>query len=258
MRLLLWCLLAASFTLGCRSEFESGEPGDDDDSGAGQDDDDSGAGDDDSAEFDPCEGADPLDPCCADALPTIFFGACDMPADQEISGHFESWELGTVEFEANDGTIYEFTLEGTPTSLAMLPNLWALGPLSLVQTGECDGESGFHNAVWVYAPGDSSQTILVTGSTGVESFAGWTIHSPRDIGSCIARPSGGCNEYVHNRAVSVEHGLANQQLFQGTEAIIEGFDVMIVVAQSGSGSYDCTDGPGTELDNWVIVPHVDR
>ena len=253
-----WVLLMLIAALGCSSDFESGEPGDDDDSSASDDDDDSTVGDDDSAVYDPCEGADPLDPCCADALPTIFFGACEMPPDQEISGHFESWELGTVNFVSNDGPIYEFGLEGTPTSLAMLPNLWALGPLTLVQTGGCDGESGYYNAVWVYAPGDSSQTILVTGSSTIDEFAGWTIESLRDINTCIARPSDGCNEFMHNRAVHVEHGIESQQLFQGTEAIIEGFDVMIVAAQSGSGGYDCTDGPGTELDNWVIVPHVDR
>jgi len=258
MRLLLLLTIVCVLLMGCSDEFEV-DGGGDDDSGGGDDDDNGGdddTGDDDSPP-DPCDGADATDPCCADALPAIYFGSCDIPQDQPFTGHFSDWALGTVDFVTSEGEVYAFWLEGSPTSFILLPDLSAHGEVGLIQQGGCDGKGGFYDAVHVHEPGDDAATLLLTGSRGVEDLAGWTLESPQDNLGCVARPSEGCNEFLHNRPVHVLFEGAPHTLYQGTEAIIGGFDVLITVAQSGSGVYDCADGPGTELDNWVIVPHVD-
>lgn len=258
MRLLFLIALSSALTLGCTDEFEASGGGDDD-SGGTADDDDHGGDDDDDDDGppDPCEGADPTDPCCADALPAIYFGSSDIPQDQAFTGHFSDWALGSVDFVTSEGEVIEFWIEGSPTSFILLPDLSAHGEVELLQQGGCDPKGGYYNAVHVYEPGDAEATLLLTGSRGIEDLAGWTLDSPSNNQSCVARPSEGCNEFLHNRPVHVTFQGQPHTLYQGTEAIIGGFDVLITVAQSGSGVYDCADGPGTELDNWVIVPHAD-
>jgi hypothetical protein len=246
--LTLALLLAGS---ACQADLFGPAGGDDDDDSSTPADDDV-ADDDDSALPDPCEGADPADPCCVDALPAVYLGACDLEPGATITGSFSLWTLGALEFVTEDGQTVEFVLSGTPQSFVLLPDLSSLGTLTLTQTGGCDGESGYYNAV--HAVDAAGDMVLLTGSTGVEDLGGWTVASPPDT-SCLARPSDGCNEFVHNRPVQVAFGDEHHTLYQGTEAIIAGFDVLITLAQSGSGAYECTDGPGTELDSWVIVPH---
>ncbi len=259
MRPWIWITLACALGLGCSDDFNTGD--DDDDSSGGSDDDDDGDdddhGDDDTLPPDPCDGADPTDPCCADALPSIYFGSAKIPQDTPLTGTFSDWALGSVDFVTSGGEVYTFWLEGSPTSFILLPDLSVLGEVELLQQGGCDPKGGYYNAVHVYAPGDDTATHLLTGSRAIDELGGWTVHSPSDDQTCVARPSEGCNEFLHARPVNVVYQGEAHVLYQGTEAIIGGFDVLVTVAQTGSGIYDCTDGPGTELDNWVIVPHVD-
>ncbi len=238
--------------LACPADLFGPAGGDNDDDSATPPDDDDDQDDDDSAEPDPCAGADPSDPCCVDALPAVYLGACDLASGTTITGSFSMWTLGALEFVTDDGQTVEFVLSGTPQSFVLLPDLAAMGTLTITQVGSCDGESGYDNALLVKDAADD--TVLITGNTSVTDLDGWSLDNPSDT-SCIARPSEGCNEYVHNRPVTVDFDIEHHVLWQGTEAIIAGFDVLIAQAQSGSGSYDCTDGPGTELDSWVIVPH---
>ncbi len=242
----------------------------DDDDSAGDDDagdDDTGdddAGDDDDTVEDPCDGADPTDPCCVDPLPQIFVCAPDLPSDQVFTGTFSSWELGTVEFVTVEGSVHEFQIDGHITSFVLLPDLAGV-QLSLVQQfgddGDCGGDGPRDSVLYVYREvGDDEELELLIGSTSSAHMGGWTINSPSNTASCLARPGGedACNEFVHNRPFFLTHDIPDpHELYQGTEALIDGFDVMVTVAQSGSGSYNCPDGPGLELDNWLIRPHVE-
>jgi len=261
-RAFLALLLAALLPVVACDEWSSGDDdsaGDDDDDDDDVDDD--GSGDDDTVD-DPCDGADPTDPCCADPLPQIHVCSPTLPLGVIHTGRFTTWELGTVEFVTTDGTPYDFQLDGEITSFVLLPDL-ADFELSLIQEfgddGDCGGDSPRDSVLYVYEQvGDTEELRLLVGSTSSAHVAGWTLNSPSNTASCIARPTGdeGCNEFVHNRPVFLTHELPDPyELNQGTEALIDGYDVLITVAQSGSGSYDCQDGQGTELDNWLIRPH---
>lgn len=255
-------VLALGCSTGADDDTSDDDVGDDD---AGDDDTgDDDAGDDDDTVEDPCDGADPTDPCCVDPLPQIFVCAPDLPSDQVFTGTFSSWELGTVEFVTVEGSVHEFQIDGHITSFVLLPDLAGV-QLSLVQQfgddGDCGGDGPRDSVLYVYREvGDDEELELLIGSTSSAHMGGWTINSPSNTASCLARPGGedACNEFVHNRPFFLTHDIPDpHELYQGTEALIDGFDVMVTVAQSGSGSYNCPDGPGLELDNWLIRPHVE-
>ena len=256
-------VLAALLPVLACDEWNAADDDDSADDDDDDDDDDNGDDDDDTVD-DPCDGADPTDPCCVDPLPQIHVCSPDVPLSVIHTGTFTSWELGAVEFVTVDGTSYEFLVDGEITSFVLLPDLLGF-EVSLIQEfgdeGDCGGDTPRDSVLYVYEQvGDTEVLQLLIGSTSSAHLGGWTINSPSNTASCLARPTGdeGCNEFVHNRPLFLTHGIPDPyELHQGTEALIDGYDVLIAVAQSGSGSYDCVDGPGTELDNWLIRPHLE-
>jgi len=216
--------------------------------------DDDATGDDDTT--DPCD--EPDETCCAERGEHLLI-CFDMgwPGEVPVTGQFNGWGesgYGDVQFVAEDGTEYDAWLAGSDGVWAMVPDLAAAGTVTIVQRGGCDGKGGIYNAVYVMAGTDPDAMLLAAGSTSVTDLFGWTVETDRDVDSCAARPGDGCNEFLHNRPIVVSRGDDGVVLYQGqTQPFGQTATIHVGMAQSGSGEYLCADGPGTELDAWLIT-----
>ena len=246
----LWLLV------GCPVDDDDAVTVDDDTSG-----DDDGTGDDDTTETsDPCEHAAPDDPCCNERGPWISLGFDELewPGEIPVTGEFVDWgHWSGVQFEADDGAVYDAWLDGVSEIWSLVPDLGASGQVTVVMWGGCDGKSGCHNAVYVMAGQDLDRPLLIVGNIGVTDFFGWTVESPRDIETCPGRPSDGCYEFQHNRPVTIRHDAESVQLYQGQDAQLGNADVYLGAAISGSGEEYCVDGGGPDWAAWFVVPQPD-
>ena len=241
---------------GCPEKTEADDDAaDDDTTGTPADDD---AADDDTGPFvDPCEDADPSDPCCFD--PGVSFYLCfdlDWPANVPVTGQFSDWgEYGyaDIQFVANEGTSYDIWVEGDDEALDLVPDLHAAGEVTVIEQGGCDGKGGFYSSVYVYRGASPGELILLTGSAPAEDLGGWTVDNERDIATCPARTGDTCNEFLHNRPVTFSHGADTWEVYQGELVTTDTVAIRVGLARSASGASDCTD-TSTEDNSWFVVP----
>lgn len=191
--------------------------------------------------------------CCAASLPTLSVCVVDLPGDQSVAGVFTSWENGGS-FTADSGEVYDVWVEGD--GLADVPDMAAAGPVTLTQTGNCDGESGIHTALHVV--GATGDTLLLVGARAVTGLGSWTVAVPT-TSACDPHAGDMCNELLTDRPLNFSHEADGQlhgvQLDMGMQTTLDAYTLRVNLSQTGSGEYLCSDGGGTDYTNfWITGP----
>jgi len=150
---------------------------------------------------------------------------------EEKSGtpHRLSLRLGAATNPLLAGSEYDFALErvgGTPPASALVVR----DASGLVLAGATDQGIGAH---------------VLAG--GVPGFALELLAS-----TCASRPHDACVEAAFNLPLRVSHGGASATIYQGSDAVLEGYQVRCLVAQRVQYSSRCADYalPGV---SWIIT-----
>ena len=257
---------------GCKGENDGfGEGGDDDDAGdddAGDDDagsdDDATAGDDDATAGDddgtppddPCEDGE-SEPCCNDTQERLYLCLLpNFPIDTPVKGTFSAWgSFGhTDQFVTDGGDTYEVHVDGSDDALFFTPDMVAEGPVSVIMQGSCDGDVVWDAAYYIYKGEYPGEHLLLAGNTSAQDLGEWTVDAAPDVDSCFPRPGDDCNQFVHNRPVTLQHGDDTWTEYMGALVVTEDFAIRVGQAQSGSGDfYDCEDSLRDQT-TWYVVP----
>lgn len=192
--------------------------------------------------------------CCAAALPTLSVCVVDLPAGESVSGVFTSWASISSSFTSDSGEVYDVWVEGD--GLADVPDMAAAGPVTLTQTGNCDGESGIHTALHV--AGATGDTLLLVGARAVTGLGSWTV-AVRTTSACDPHAGDMCNELLTDRPLDFMHEadgfLSGVHLDMGMQTTLDAYTLRVNLSQTGSGDYLCSDGGGTDYTNfWITGP----
>jgi hypothetical protein len=207
-------------------------------------------------------------PCCADPSPMVGVAVEGIDEDVPVTGSFVDWDLASdsgARFVDAEGIEHDVISSGyrwvgstaweeDPEALAALGDLEAMGEVAVVQQGSYDPESGYHDALAIFDPGDLADPILVVGASEATDLGGFTLAAPPDVETCGGRAWSGCNPVVHNKPVEVTRSGESTTLFQGSSTVLDDYLVTVSLAWSGSGDYACDDGPGTDQVSWTIQP----
>lgn len=200
----------------------------------------------------PC---DPGTECCHDSLPWLALCVDGLGPDEALVGTFATWGAAdTARFVTTAGDEVSVWVSQSDGAYTALPDLSAVGEVTLTQTGDCAGDAATQAAVHVAGP--SGDTLLLTGMISIDGFAGWSVAADRDTTACpgLATPDG-CWEFTHERPVAVTRGGTTATFHEGQEAAFgEGYTVRVSYASSGSGELSCDDASMDATAYWIVGP----
>lgn len=221
---------------------------------------DSGHGDsgpsDDTAWGDPCPDLGADHECCRDIVDYLWACEEDFPPQTTLTGRFTTSEpyfdglRWTLVDEA--GSSYAVTFFGGE-ALARLPDLAALGTVSVVDSGGCetDGEGG-QGGIFTLVD-EAGALVLAIGASPGTSGGVVTASIDPDDETCPPRPGDTCFDWTRNLPATLVVQGASAELFQGETAELDAYDVYVFMASAGVAGPNCDD-VGGQWENWAVFP----
>ena len=212
----------------------------------------------DSGPLDPCVELGATDPCCRPPAEVLWACAEGLEGPGPHRGVFLSQErqgsILVAAFQSTDGRAgaVRFHGEGSADLFDALPDLPALGEVSLLDAGGCgsDGEGSSGGVLSVYDL--AGGLLLAVGASNTGEAGPVTVSWDEGDDTCPDRPDGGCFVAVRNHAVRFLDGEASARLFQGEEADLGGLHVWLRMAMRPASESHCDD-VGGNMANWLIV-----
>ena len=211
----------------------------------------------DTALVDPCAMAAPDDPCCRPPAETLWVCSEDLPQDLAQVGTFALDPSGrgdrSYTFTPADGVPVAVDFYGGDDALALIPDLPALGTLTVTNSGGCgaDGEGSDIGGTFSILHEDGAIAFIV-GATNIATAGPLTVGWDETNDTCPARPDTGCFSAVRNHSVNFLGGGGFLTLYQDDQGTLEGNTISLRMAMRPASDSHCDD-VGGNMANWVIT-----